>query len=137
MSLNGQQLGQQNVEKLRRYLEANAGSLPSFNGKLNKSRIAKDAGLDRQVFENNPSAAELLAQYGDASRQARLPAVATDAQAAEKIRRLEAEVSKFRDLAAKRAVELEKRRKEAVENSTQLRVFETMMETMRNPPRLP
>jgi hypothetical protein len=134
MNLNGKQIGAQNVEKLRRYLEVNAGKLPSFNGRLNKSRIATEAGLDRQVFENNPACTALLAQYGDASRQSRLPAVAADSEAMEKIRRLEEEVSKFRDLAAKRAVELEKRRKESAENNTQLRVFETMMETMRNPP---
>ena len=54
----------------------------------------------------------------------------------EKIRRLEMEVSKFRDLAAKQSVELGKRRKEAVEKDMQLRVFNTMMETMRNPPPL-
>jgi hypothetical protein len=135
MNLSGRQIGDQNVEKLRRYLEVNASKLPTFSGKLNKSRIAKEAGLDRQVFENNPAAAALLAQYGDASRQSRLQSFATpDAEALEKIQRLEADVSKFRDLAAKRSVELEKRRKEAVEKDARLRVFETMMETMRNPP---
>src|ERR1035437_1674689 len=61
MTLTGQQVGQQNVETLRRYLEANAGKLPSFNGKLNKSRIAKETGLDRQVVEDNTGAAPLLA----------------------------------------------------------------------------
>jgi hypothetical protein len=137
MNLSGKQSGDLNVEKLRLYLEAMKArneALPIFNGKLNKSRIAKEAGFDRQVFDDNPTAHDLLAQYGDAERQPRLPVVATDAQALEKIQRLEAEVSRFRDLAAKRSVELEKRRKEATEKDTKLRLFEVMMETMRNPP---
>ena len=137
MNLNGQQVGQQNAEKLRRWLEANKDNLPMFNGRLNKSRIAKEAGIDRQSLDDNPGCVALLALYGDAARQPRLPAIATtDADAMEKIRRLEMEVSKFRDLAAKQSVELGKRRKEAVEKDMQLRVFNTMMETMRNPPPL-
>ncbi len=130
----GEQLGAQNLEKLKRYLETHKDSLPLFNGRLNKSRIAKDAGLDRQVFENNPAASALLAQHGEATRLTRLPPVATESEALEKIRRLEAEVSKFRDLAAKQSVELAKRRKAAVECDTKLRVYETMLDTMRKPP---
>lgn len=137
MNLSGKQVGDQNVAKLAAWLEANKEKLPLFNGRLNKSRIAKEAGFDRQVFEDNPAARALLAQYGDAARQPRLPAVATDVQALEKIQRLEAEVSRYRDLSAKRSVELEKRRKEATERDAQLRVFETMIETMRKPPTPP
>ena len=134
MSLSGKQVGDQNVENLRAYLEKNEGKLPMYNGRLNKSRIAKEAGFDRQVFEDNAAALALLAKFGDAQTQPRLPTVATDAQAMEKIQRLEAEVSKFRDLAAKRSVELAKRRMESTEKDARLRVFETLIETMRKPP---
>ena len=132
--LSGRVKGAENVAKLKAYLEANKDHLPQFDGKLNKARIAKEAGVDRQVFSNNPSAISLLAEYGDGSTGPRLPAVVSDSQAMEKIQRLEAQVSKFRDLAAKREVELAKRRRESAQNEAKLRVFEAMMETMRNVP---
>jgi hypothetical protein len=135
--MSGRAKGAENVAKLKAYLDANRDRLPRFDGKLNKARIAKEAGVDRQIFINNPAAIGLLTEYGDASVEARIPTVISDAQAMEKIQRLEAQVSKFRDLAAKREVELAKRRRESAENETRLRVFEAMMETMRNVPMPP
>lgn len=135
--LSGRAKGAENVARLKAYLEANKDRLPQFDGKLNKARIAKEAGVDRQVFSNNPAAISLLAEYGDGSTGPRISAVVSDSQAMEKIQRLEAQVSKFRDLAAKREVELAKRRRESAQNEAKLRVFETMMETMRNVPMPP
>jgi len=132
---NGQQIGRENVAKLTTWLEANKGQLPVLkDGTLNKSRIAREAGLDRQIFTTNPAAAEVLARYGAPSSR---PHPSDDVQASEMRRQKDAEISRLRDLLAKRELELSKLRQE-VQAARQLRAMhETMVETMRHVKPLP
>ena len=127
---SGQQIAKENVEKLGAWLESNKDKLPVLtDGKLNKSRIAREAGLDRQVFTDNPAAKELLKQYGVPSGQ---PHLHGDAQASEMRRQKDAEISRLRDLLAKRELELSKLRQE-VQAARQFRAMhETMVETMKH-----
>jgi hypothetical protein len=127
---NGQQIGRENVAKLTTWLEANKDQLPVLkDGTLNKSRIAREAGLDRQIFTTNPAAAEVLARYGAPSNR---PHLSDDVQASEMRRQKDAEISRLRDLLAKRELELSKLRQE-VQAARQLRAMhETMVETMRH-----
>jgi hypothetical protein len=60
---SGRQVGAENVEKLRGYLEeliAKGQRLPSRNGKPDKSAISLACGFDRQTFYNNAEASNLL-----------------------------------------------------------------------------
>lgn len=62
---NGQQIGADNVERLRIYvnsLKESGARLPSRNGKPDKSTIALAAGFNRQTLYNNPEAITLLEQ---------------------------------------------------------------------------
>lgn len=127
---NGQQIGAENVAKLATWLEANKDRLPVWkDGTLNKSAIAREAGLDRQIFTTNPAAAAMLARYGVPSSR---PHLHGDVQASEMRRQKDAEISRLRDLLAKRELELGKLRQE-VQAARQLRAMhETMVETMKH-----
>jgi hypothetical protein len=62
-SRSGQQIGQENTDRLKAYLDALrlAGlSLPLRKGRPNLSAIAAACGFDRQVLYHNPGAATLL-----------------------------------------------------------------------------
>jgi len=52
---SGQEIAKENVARLQAWLEARAGAVPYLSdGRVNRSRLAAEAGLDRQVFRNNP-----------------------------------------------------------------------------------
>lgn len=62
---SGQQIGVENVERLRGYLselKAKGARLPSRNGKADKSAIAVACCFNRQTLYNNPEAVALLEQ---------------------------------------------------------------------------
>jgi hypothetical protein len=62
---SGQQIGAENAEKLRNYLEvlkSKGVRLPSRDGKADKSAIAVACGFNRQTLYNNPEAVALLEQ---------------------------------------------------------------------------
>jgi hypothetical protein len=62
---SGQQIGAENAEKLRNYLEvlkSKGVRLPSRDGKVDKSAIAIACGFNRQTLYNNPDAVALLEQ---------------------------------------------------------------------------
>lgn len=61
MARSGAEIGIENVEKLRRYLDS-IGALPARSGKLNVQAVAIAAGLDRQVLYKNPECRKLLEQ---------------------------------------------------------------------------
>lgn len=130
MKKNGQQIAKENVSILAVWLEANKMALPTLpDGSLNKSAIARMAGLDRQIFVSNPAAKELLLQYGTVTTQPAREGVAS--VGVELLRKKDAEISRLRDLVAKREVELSALRKE-VQSARQLTALhETMVETMR------
>mgnify|MGYP006427637049 CR=1 FL=1 len=63
MGKSGRDLGQENVERLQRYLEAlreTGEGLPSRAGKANMTAIALAAGLKREVFYQNPQCRHLV-----------------------------------------------------------------------------
>ena len=127
---NGQQIAKENAEKLGAWLEENKAALPTLpDGTLNKSVIARSAGLDRQIFVSNPAAKALLGQYGAPSSRPHLPG---DAQASELRRQKDAEISRLRDLLAKRELELSKLRQEMQVARKYKAMHETMVETMRH-----
>jgi hypothetical protein len=60
---SGAEIGAENVQRLRVYLEmiAVAGrGLPAHNGKVNTSAVALACGFDRAVLYQNPAARQLL-----------------------------------------------------------------------------
>ncbi|WP_417431396.1 DUF6262 family protein [Kiloniella sp.] len=59
MAKSGKQAGEENVEKLRHYLNA-IDAVPERSGKANISAIAEACGFQRQVLYKNPAAKELL-----------------------------------------------------------------------------
>lgn len=64
-SKSGQQVGAENVGKLRVYLDAlkaKGARIPSRNGKVDKSALAIACGFNRQTLYNNPEAIALLEQ---------------------------------------------------------------------------
>jgi hypothetical protein len=65
LSKSGQQVGAENVERLRSYLtnlKAKGARIPSRNGKADKSAVAIACGFNRQTLYNNPEAITLLEQ---------------------------------------------------------------------------
>ena len=127
---SGPQIAKDNVAKLATWLEANKDRLPVWkDGTLNKSGIAREAGLDRQIFTTNPAAAEVLARYGAPSSR---PHLHNDAQASEMRRQKDVEISRLRDLLARRELELSNLRQE-VQAARQFRAMhEIMIETMKH-----
>jgi hypothetical protein len=85
-SKNGRQIGEENVQRLRDYLDnlkAKGGRLPSRSGKPDKSAVARECGFNRQVFypNGNPAAIELFNQavieIGLEEESSRLPSGTT------------------------------------------------------------
>jgi uncharacterized phage protein gp47/JayE len=129
---SGQQIAKENVESLRIWLESHKENLPRFaDGTLNKSAIARSAGLDRQIFTTNPAAKELLSQYGAPSSRPRTPSEAST-EVRELIRKKDAEIARLRDLIAKRELELDRLRKEANAAKQLKAMHELMVDTMRH-----
>jgi uncharacterized phage protein gp47/JayE len=134
---SGQQIAKENVETLRLWLESHSESLPRFSdGTLNKSAIARLAGLDRQIFTTNPAAKELLAKYGAPSSRPRTPSDAST-EMREMMRKKDDEIARLRQLVAKREVELDRLRKESASAKQFKAMHDVIVETMRhvkNPP---
>ncbi len=131
MKKNGQQIAKENVARLSAWLADHKTALPTLpDGTLNKSAIARAAGLDKQIFVTNPAAKALLQQYGSlGTKTKRDDASAVGVNLLEK---KDAEIARLRSLVAKRELELSNLRKE-VNASRQLRAMhETMVETMRH-----
>jgi C4-dicarboxylate-specific signal transduction histidine kinase len=59
MTSSGSEIGIENVDKLRRYLDS-VDALPARGGKLNVQAVAIAAGLDRQALYKNPACRKLL-----------------------------------------------------------------------------
>jgi hypothetical protein len=63
LSKNGRQVGAENVERLRAYLDelkASGNRLPTRKNQPDKSAIALACGFNRQTLYNNPEAVALL-----------------------------------------------------------------------------
>ncbi len=70
---SGVEIAQEHVDALIEYLERRKDEpLPRYGIDLNKSRIAKECGFDRQVFRTNPRCAEILCNADDRDRKANL-----------------------------------------------------------------
>lgn len=134
MNKSGKVVAKENLVKLSSFLEANQGALPRLrDGTLNKSAIARLAGLDRQMFRDNPGALPLLHQYGSTNGQARAsvgPGVS--AVEAEARRKLSAEVSDLRHKVAARELELTKLRSEVLALRRHKALHDAMVESLRH-----
>ena len=77
---SGQEIAKQNVARLQAWLEAHAGTVPYLSdGRVNRSRLAAEAGLDRQIFRNNPVCRAILEDLeGTPNRVQRPAAVSSD-----------------------------------------------------------
>ena len=76
MKKNGQQIAKENVATLSAWLAAHKTELPMLpDGALNKSAIARAAGLDKQIFVSNPAAKGVASTiwFGSHGHEARLP----------------------------------------------------------------
>lgn len=129
---SGPQIAAENVATLGQWLEQHQAELPRLaDGTLNKSGIARSAGLDRQIFTTNPKAKALLAQYGVLANRPHRPAN-LGLEASELLRQKDQEISRLRDLLAKRELELSRLRQE-VQVARKLRAMhEVMVETLRH-----
>jgi hypothetical protein len=129
---NGQEIAAENAETLRKWLAAHAAELPYLaDGTLNKSAIARAAGLDRQIFVSNPKAKALLAEYGRPSHQPHRPQHLATA-AVEILHQKDTEISRLRDLLAQRELELTKLRQEVQAARKLKAMHDVMVETMRH-----
>jgi hypothetical protein len=137
---SGIQIAAENVEKLKQWLDANKHALPAFPcGILNKSAIARSAGLDRQVFVTNPAAKALLAEYGNLPNRP-YQSTKQGSEGRELLRQKDSEISRLRELVAKRELELAELRKKAKAAEVLKAMHEMMLETMRHvkpPPSTP
>ena len=130
MNKSGQQIAKDNVAKLSHYLELNKEHLPAFaDGTLNKSAIARAAGLDRQIFTTNPEAQRVLKLYGLPSNR---PHVVSNLEENELRRKKDAEISRLRALLSSRELELSKLRQEVQILRQYKAINETMVDTMRH-----
>lgn len=129
---SGRQIAAENIEILSQWLQQHETELPRLaDGTLNKSAIARKAGLDRQIFTTNPKAKALLEQYGVLSNRPHRPAN-LGAEASELLRQKDKEIWRLRELLAKRELELTRLREE-VQAARKLRAMhEVMVETMRH-----
>lgn len=59
MSKSGQQIGQEYVEKLKKYLDS-IPALPARNGKMNTTAIAEASGVPRQSLYKNVDCRNML-----------------------------------------------------------------------------
>ena len=129
---SGQQIAAENVETLNQWLKQHETELPRLaDGTLNKSAVARSAGLDRQIFTTNPKAKALLEQYGVLSNRPHRPAN-LGAEASELLRQKDMENSRLRDLLAKRELELTRLRQEVQVARKFRAMHEVMVETMRH-----
>ncbi len=129
---SGQQIAAANVETLSKWLAAHAAELPRLpDGTLNKSGIARAAGLDRQIFVTNPKAKALLAEHGKPSHQPHRPPQLETA-VSELLRHKDDEISRLRQLLARRELELAKLRQEVQAARKLQAMHELTCETMRH-----
>ena len=130
---SGKQLAKEHAEKLAVWMQANKDALPTLpSGELNQSAIARGAGLDRQIFTNNPVAQKLLEQYGGAPAGTPRRPDPTTQEESEVRRRQAAEVSRLRDQVAARELELSRLRREVRLLRQHKEMHDMMVETMRH-----
>ena len=134
---SGQQIAAENVETLGKWLEEHKIELPRLaDGTLNKSSIARSAGLDRQIFTTNPKAKALLEKYGIISNRPKRPTNLGE-EVSELFHQKDKEISRLRDLLAKRELELSKLRQEVQVARKFRAMHEVMVETMRHVKSMP
>ena len=89
MNKSSQQIGQESVEALKRYLDAlkaDGQGLPTRNGKVSVSVVALALGTDRQTLYKNSACRELLDQaaqelgFQGIEARANLPSTKEDAK---------------------------------------------------------
>lgn len=73
---NGQQIAKENVARLQAWLEVHSGAVPYLpDGRVNRSRLAAEAGLDGQIFRNNPLCRAILEELVELPNRVPKPVV--------------------------------------------------------------
>jgi hypothetical protein len=131
---SGQEIAKENVVRLQAWLEAHAGTVPYLSdGRVNRSRLAAEAGLDRQVFRNNPVCRAILEDLeGTPNRVQRPAAVSPDIQGL--LDERDKRISALTALVAKREAELDALRRENQRLRAAAAIDEHMIETFRRFP---
>jgi hypothetical protein len=131
---NGRELAKENALRLEAWLAAHADAVPRLpNGRVNQSRLAAEAGLDRQVFRNNPTCrATLQALEGASGPAAARVTVPPDLQRI--LEQKDKRISALLALVAKREAELDALRRENQRLRAAAAIEEHLTETLRRFP---
>jgi len=131
---SGQEIARENVARLQAWLEAHAATVPYLsNGRVNRSRLAAEAGLDRQTFRNNPLCRTIVEELEGASNK-----IKTSRDVVPDVQRLIEErdkrISALTALVGKREAELDALRRENQRLRAAAAIDEHMIETFRRFP---
>jgi|SRR5271165_4801679 len=131
---SGQEIAKENVARLQAWLEAHAGAVPYLaDGRVNRSRLAAEAGLDRQIFRNNPRCRAIVEELEGASNQIRTSSgVSPDLQRV--IDEKDKRISALTALVAKREAELDALRRDNQRLRATVAIEDHMTETFRRFP---
>ncbi len=131
---NGREIAKENADRLRAWVDANASGVPYLaDGRVNQSRLAAEAGLDRQVFRNNPVCRAILQELEGPRKEVPDPLVVSpDLQRLleQKDKRIEA----LTTLVAKREAELDALRRENQRLLAAVAIEDHITETLRRFP---
>jgi hypothetical protein len=131
---NGREIAKENADRLRAWVDAHASGIPYLaDGRVNQSRLAADAGLDRQVFRNNPVCRAILQELEGRRKEVPDPLVVSpDLQRLleQKDKRIEA----LTTLVAKREAELDALRWENQRLLAAVAIEDHITETLRRFP---
>jgi hypothetical protein len=144
---SGKQIGAEYADRFRRYLDylrANKQRLPTHNGRLDKSAIARASGLRRLTLYTNPEVTQLLEEavkdkeIGVANGGASIPDAEEGgsvpkgraAYLEKQVNRYERRIAELEEIRATQAAEIEELKRERKGLREKLRQYEFIEEVM-------
>jgi predicted RNase H-like nuclease (RuvC/YqgF family) len=131
---SGQEIAKENVARLQEWIDAHSDAVPYLSdGRVNRSRLAAEAGLDRQVFRNNPLCRAIVEELEGSLNQApRRLVVSPDIERL--IEEKDKRISALTALVSKREAELDNLRRENQRLRAAVAIEDHMTETLRRFP---
>ena len=131
---NGREIAKENADRLRAWVDAHASGVPYLaDGRVNQSRLAAEAGLDRQVFRNNPVCRAILQELEGPRQEVPDPLVVSpDLQRL--LEQKDKRISALTALVTKREAELDSLRRENQRLRATVAIEDHMTETFRRFP---
>lgn len=131
---NGREIAKENADRLRAWVDAHVGGVPYLaDGRVNQSRLAAEAGLDRQVFRNNPVCRAILQELEGPRKELPDPLVVSpDLQRL--LEQKDKRIGALTTLVAKREAELDALRRENQRLRAAVAIEDHVTETLRRFP---